>query len=265
MGTNLFKLITFIKYNFTLHFLRLVNFTGLNIIVRKKLFETDFFLYYPKWEHLLFLFKPTLTYEKYIQDHLKKIINKNDLIFDIGANIGQYSLFFSHLLSGKNGKVISIEPDPNNFGILCLNKYRNHCLNIHLLNIGIGNYFEILPLSQDLVTGGRTSNFLSKAKSNILIEIRPLSWLINEFGTPNFIKIDVEGFEKAILEGVPDTVSLNNIIFLIEVRYDTKNVCFNKLKTTHKCLLIDKKTTTEILTFEQIPDFANLLFIPFNV
>jgi len=48
---------------------------------------------------------------------VKKEIKENDIILDVGANIGYYSLIFAQLI-GKSGKVYSFEPDPTNFEIL---------------------------------------------------------------------------------------------------------------------------------------------------
>jgi len=48
------------------------------------------------------------------------LIAPGDVCLDIGANIGYYSVLFSNLV-GPKGKVIAIEPDPDNFQLLIKN------------------------------------------------------------------------------------------------------------------------------------------------
>jgi len=56
-------------------------------------------------------------YEEFETQMLKKIINKEETVVDIGANIGYYTLIFAKLV-GDKGKVFAFEPEPNNFELL---------------------------------------------------------------------------------------------------------------------------------------------------
>src|SRR3990172_1939329 len=57
------------------------------------------------------------VYEDVETEFVKKIIHEGDIVLDIGANIGYYSLIFAKLV-GKLGKVFSFEPEPYNFSLL---------------------------------------------------------------------------------------------------------------------------------------------------
>ena len=48
---------------------------------------------------------------------IKKEIEQGNIVLDIGANIGYYTLIVAKLV-GKNGKVFAFEPDPTNFALL---------------------------------------------------------------------------------------------------------------------------------------------------
>ena len=86
--------------------------------------------------------------------------------------------------------------------------------------------------------------------------------MIEKYGEPNFVKVDVEGFEANVVNGL--TKNLTNTIFLIEVRDETKEKVFNYFQERgYYCSYIDNKEDIPITYFKQIPAFANLLFKKF--
>ena len=233
--------------------------------VVKKRYLSNYILNYETAQHLNFFFKSTISYEPNIQTILKKYIKKGDIIFDVGANIGQFAIFFHHLVS-NSGNIISVEPDPINFKYLSINKEINKLKNLRIINCGLGSKKGTLNFYQDLNTGGRMGTFvkeyaMSYDYSSIKkINIKTLDELINEFGLPNFVKVDVEGFEVSLLEGYKNINE--KTIFMIEVREKTKYKVFNFFKEKkYKCLMIDNNETL-VSNHNQIPNFANLLFIP---
>ena len=221
-------------------------------------------LYYERSEHLIFLFQNSIRYEEEIQDKLNKYIKQGDLIFDIGGNIGQYAIPFSELV-GKNGKVISIEPDIKNFSFLQFNMNINNCNNVVCLNCGIGNNENNMVFFRDTETGGRMGTFKKEyVGTNFngdieIVNVIKFDTLISKFGVPSFVKIDVEGFENEVLEGL--TLNFQNCIFLIEVREETKNNVFNFfIKNDYKCFCVDEDDI-QINKESEIPSFANLIFM----
>jgi len=60
-------------------------------------------------------------------------INKGDIVIDAGANIGMFSIMAS-ILVGKTGKVIAIEPEPENLKILKRNVELNNINNMIIIN-----------------------------------------------------------------------------------------------------------------------------------
>jgi|GEM_PF-5339957 len=56
------------------------------------------------------------------------LIPAGELVFDIGANIGQYTVIF-----GESGQVIAVEPDYKNFAFLQFNVLINRCSNVQFL------------------------------------------------------------------------------------------------------------------------------------
>jgi FkbM family methyltransferase len=236
-----------------------------NTITGKKLKGSDKKLFYQKGQHLNFLFKDFICYEEEIQGILKNYIKPGYLIFDIGGNIGQYALFFSDV--NKPGKVLTIEPDPKTYSFLLFNIANNLIDNVEALNIGVGAAESKLTYYADSATGGRKGSFIKEAVGENYhgktyeIDITTLDILINKYGIPDFIKIDVEGFETEVLKGL--TAKLNNCHFFIEVRADSASEIFNYFSAeTHICYCIDDKKEKQINQADEISDFANLLFVP---
>ena len=232
-------------------------------IISKKYDKYNKVLYYERGQHLTFLFQSKIKYEENIQNKLSQYIKKEDLVFDIGGNIGQYAIPFSELV-GNKGRVISFEPDYKNFSFLQFNININRCTNVTCLNYGLGNNDIKQEFYRDTKTGGRMGSFKKEFVGNNFegytdtVIIKKFDSLISEYGIPAFVKIDVEGFEKEVLSGL--TLNFQNSIFLIEVREETKNYIFNFFKEKgYQCLWVDGDDKL-INSIEELPGFANLIF-----
>ncbi|WP_028521866.1 FkbM family methyltransferase [Runella limosa] len=238
---------------------------GTTTILGKPFRDTSSVMYYNPIEHLTFLGKQKIYYESDLQNKISEYISQGDLVFDIGANIGQYALLFSHFV-GETGKVISLEPDCDNFAILSLNKYKNNCTNLILINQGLDSVEQEKTLYKDKLTGGRKSSFIeefsSKNSEKQKISTITFSTLIEQFGTPNFVKMDIEGYEGKIISQLSDQIITKPITWFIEVREPSKEECFNRFKFTHNCYILDNILVENIESASRIPNFANLLFVP---
>jgi predicted O-methyltransferase YrrM len=63
---------------------------------------------------------------------------KGDFAFEIGTNLGWYSVLLSKVLHA-NAKIYSFKPNPFNYNLLNFNLKRNDCGNVHPINKGISN------------------------------------------------------------------------------------------------------------------------------
>tara|TARA_Y100000591_G_scaffold332888_1_gene372126 strand:- start:1656 stop:2567 length:912 start_codon:yes stop_codon:yes gene_type:complete len=137
----------------------------------------------------------------------EKIDSKSKSALDIGANIGNHSLFFADYFN----KVFAFEPLTKNYELLELNiKLKN---NISAYNLGGSNKDEInkiyTPLNFDSghskIPNDKT--FMDTEKENFQSEEVKLKrlddFVIKEkINNIKFIKIDVEGYEYKVLQGV---------------------------------------------------------------
>lgn len=137
-------------------------------------------------------------YEQGAQRAFVESIRPGDVVFDIGANVGFFTLLASRRV-GEAGRVYAFEPLPRNLAYL----------DVHLRANGITNT-EVIPLAVSDRSGtGRfsvaESAAMGKISSEGSIEVRlaSLDELIASCVVvrPHFMKIDVEGAESEVLAG----------------------------------------------------------------
>ena len=148
-------------------------------------------------------------YEKFETDLVKQEINKGDVVIDIGANIGYYTLIFAKLV-GDTGKVFAFEPDPTNFELLRknieINGYKNVILEKKALSDKEGKVTLVLNKEN---TGG---HYISKqpTKNSIQVDAITVDDYFKNFGYKiDFIKMDVEGAESMVLKGMANLLKHN--------------------------------------------------------
>jgi len=134
---------------------------------------------------------------------IKNFVNRDDICVDIGANIGYYALIEAKLV-GPQGKIYAIEPVEKNFKILKKNIEFNKYENIEAYRLAIGSKNEIgfINLSgssnlHSLLPGSTTLN--NKTEQ---VEIMTLDEFLKDKPFPNFIRMDVEGYEEEIIKGM---------------------------------------------------------------
>jgi FkbM family methyltransferase len=140
-----------------------------------------------------------------------------ELIFDIGANKGSTVDFYKNYAK----KVVCFEPNPNLVSTL---KSRFENSNVIVDSRGLSNIVgkkkfmisnadTISTFSESWVNNSRFSDSY-KWNEGITVETTTLDSILNEYGIPDFIKIDVEGYEYEVLLGL--NVLLENTVFAFE-------------------------------------------------
>ncbi|RKR70109.1 FkbM family methyltransferase [Acidovorax sp. 94] len=141
-------------------------------------------------------------FEPHMVELFKSLIGPQDVVADIGANIGLTALLFSNLAR----KVIAFEPSPSTYKILKHNLTRAGKSNVEAVNLGLGQQPETLNITfaKNNRSGGFVSEKIRPESGHVTEEIF-IDTLDNVFATaensPRFLKIDVEGFEKNVIKG----------------------------------------------------------------
>lgn len=142
------------------------------------------------------------NFEPHMVQLFRALIGPNDVVADIGANIGLTALLFSSLAK----KTYAFEPSPSTYSILSENLTRNNIANVEAVNLGLGQNQEALTITfaKNNRSGGYISNKIRPETGHVTEDIH-IDTLDQFFAgkepTPTFLKIDVEGFEQNVIQG----------------------------------------------------------------
>ncbi len=142
---------------------------------------------------------------------IKELLKEGSNFFDIGANIGSYTLIASEQ---ESARVFAFEPYPFSFQSLKDNVERNGRSNVALFNIALGDrdgnvYFSDNPDS--------ATNHIDKEDSEEAISVwctRVDTFCEKRGVLPEIVKIDVEGFEYEVLKGFGKYLGSIDVIFI---------------------------------------------------
>ena len=159
------------------------------------------------------------VYEKNESNIILQMINKNSIVFDVGANIGWFSLLIAKNI--ENVKVFSFEPIPNTYKILTMNVIENDVSNILLFNFGFSDEIKMLEFYYyPEISGNASMKNLSNRSDVQKIEcaVTTLDRFAQDNNVyPDFIKCDVEGAELFVFEGGIETLKKSTPIVYTEM------------------------------------------------
>jgi FkbM family methyltransferase len=132
---------------------------------------------------------------------------------DVGANLGTYTLVASEV---ESARVISIEAHPRTFALLLENVHRNGRRNVTCLNVALSNHDGDLRL-----TDGRDPSLNhvlepgEESGPELNVPCRRMDTLCRELkASPDLVKIDVEGHERAVLAGLSELAGACKVIIV---------------------------------------------------
>jgi FkbM family methyltransferase len=140
---------------------------------------------------------------------LYTLIREGDVVFDIGTNIGDVCMHAAAQV-GPRGRVYAFEPDPVSFRKLTDNLALNGFSNIFAANLGLGDAPATLTMKVNCPTN-RGGNRITRATPegehfSIVLETLDRFVAQREIDRLDVVKIDVEGFELAVLEGAREVL-----------------------------------------------------------
>ena len=186
------------------------------------------------------LFKAIVFYkirrEYEFSNFLPKFILNNDVIFDIGANIGYYACRFNKLVN--QGKVFSFEPVKTNFELLTKMKQILKLNRVSLYNLAIGDHTGresiFIPVLKDSGISVETQasfkwDIVDIENAYLISEEVDIDTIDNlmiklDLNKLDIIKCDTEGNEINVLKGGYNTINKYKPLLLLEIDPQNENL-----------------------------------------
>jgi len=181
---------------------------------------------------------PSSHEKKLIEERRKfygQFLKEGSVFFDIGANYGNRI----EPLINENIKIIAVEPQEE-----CIKFLRaKYGKKITILQNGVGEKMEtklmyiatnaniLSSFSPEWINSTQSSGRFKNIKWNTTrkIEMITLDHLIATYGKPDFIKIDVEGFELEVLKGLSQNVNVLSLEYTVPERQQALMDCLSLL------------------------------------
>jgi FkbM family methyltransferase len=133
-------------------------------------------------------------------------------IFDLGAHQAVVALMLARSV-GAAGRVIAVEAEPHNARVAAINRDLNDAANLTVIHAagaaseGFTSFAEGLNGQVDEQT----------ASGNVTVATVTIDGLARDYGTPDLVFVDVEGYEGHVLDGAAETLANGHTSFLVEV------------------------------------------------
>lgn len=141
---------------------------------------------------------------RFFRDYLQP----GDRVIDVGANIGDTVLVAS-VQVGPSGRVIALEPHPRTFQFLRENIALNRAANVELFNVAAGAAAAAALISDD-----RRDDMNRIGGGSVPVTVARLDDLVGDEQSVTLLKIDVEGYEKLVLDGAPRLLARTACVYL---------------------------------------------------
>jgi FkbM family methyltransferase len=187
---------------------------------------------YLKLLHVVFYWMYDLNLLKGKQDFkyhylIKKVIQPDFVVVDIGANLGYFSKNFARLT--PQGKVISIEPIPLFYEVLtsALKKYKHVTTYNVALGMEKGKTVMVLPTENGMIRTGlphiAKNNSELQKYDNQEVAIVKGSELLKDLPKIDYIKCDIEGFEGVVFKEIEPIIEKFKPFVQLEISSENKN------------------------------------------
>ncbi|MFC2057184.1 FkbM family methyltransferase [Chloroflexota bacterium] len=166
------------------------------------------------------------TKEEITTQIFKKVVKNGDIVVDLGANMGYFTLLAARLV-GNKGNVYAFEPAPANYNMLVknvdLNEYKNVIANQKAVSDVVGVvklYLSDKDIGSHTIRERHDIPQFTESQSGEFVEVESITldeFFKDEKRAVNVIKMDVEGAELLALSGMERVIRQNkNLKMLVE-------------------------------------------------
>ncbi len=159
------------------------------------------------------------TDEPYLQRAIREFVSAGDVAYDIGANLGYVSLSLARRV-GPQGHVIAFEPFPQNIAAFRKNIDINALENVRLLEVAASDHAgeAAIRLLENPSTASLVWYRDNPSATKLTVRTIAIDDLVDagELPLPRFVKIDVEGAEGEVVQGMRQTITAAKPVLFIE-------------------------------------------------
>jgi FkbM family methyltransferase len=179
-------------------------------------------------------------YEHPVQEALVSVVRPADVCCDIGANLGFFSVLLSRL-AGPAGSIYAFEPVPKNASAIARNARLNRLANIEILPVALSCVDGRGELLLAHHVGGavlKSAGTPPDLAGSITVETASLDTLVEhqQIKPPNVVKIDVEGAEMEVLQGMQRVLRQWAPTVILELDDETAEACEKKVSSSRSFL-----------------------------
>ena len=161
------------------------------------------------------------SYELPTMNFIQMNMTEGMNVLDIGGNVGLMTLTFANF-AGKSGKVFTFEPEPRNFAKLTENIKLNNFTNTTINQVAVSSKEEKLKLylSNNNNSGVHSLIYNDDLKKEFVeVDTVTIDKFLerNHISKLDMVKIDVEGSELDVLEGIENTLLKFKPVLIMEV------------------------------------------------
>jgi len=187
------------------------------------------------WAHLSRLSPMNIRHRREMRRFYAQFVRKGDLVFDVGANVGNRTEVFVKL----GARVVCVEPQES-----CIRQLRKLFGNNDMVTIvdkalgesdGLSELLvcedanTISTMSEKFTTDGPFADKYTWTRRQP-VNVTTLDALVRQYGVPKFCKIDVEGYETHVIKGLSTPVPVISFEFHRELLEDTR-ICMKSLSS----------------------------------
>jgi len=140
--------------------------------------------------------------------HILKVLTKNDVVLEAGANIGYYVLIESRLCK----KIYAVEAVSTNVEWLKKNIEMNQCKNVEVYELALGDKQGVFPMY--ISSKSNWHSFKTKTEKTVNVAMDTVDNFASDKDDITFVRMDVEGYELNILRGMIKTLTKVERIFI---------------------------------------------------
>ncbi len=214
----------------------------------------------------LAIWKPgEAKFQAYLLGFAERFIGKDDVVWDIGANMGMFGVPAAH----RAKSVLAVEPDPFNQQLLHKTRAANPDLALEVLPVAVSNEVGVAQFA--IPERGRSANSLvatsfgtqmGGTRQYYSVMTVTADWILERYPAPDFVKIDAEGAELWILQGAIKLLSVVRPVIIVEMPNEHADGCADIFRKNDYLMFSSYTPVDPAKAVDDIHDVWDVLAIP---